>query len=699
MKEISKNIFFQFLLISSFIILICWFLLISFNYPYYFIWDMDCITAVDTVLIQSGELPDHIHHTGFGMYLPMVFTEKIAHAFGSLSAITLEELDNSLNPVVPMAELTEFLRLHSPFLAIGIIGLLCAALYVMYRTPWPCIFFFVLILGTQESLTYQASVIRTEFYSIFFWSAAVLAIFIAVKNANSISRYICFLFSGIFLGLSYQTKVQSIFYALVFVLILFHLFLYERPESKNQNREIIKADYFILGLSLVSVISFFILAVAAYQTVVPENIPTWSSGYGITKVTVFFFCSLTALFLTNLFFILRKKVNSIIFVLSAGLSVIAFGFMVSFALHLLVYPDISMSLKYMLLDFKMIFLRISYVSQLKDFDECLNNILLYVKYNPVLFVVNLLLLLILIIGRSLNFIKITKGQLLICVSITTIAILNIFLATRFSLRDLIWKELLINFSSMLYFSVILKYAVKRKYVFTAISYSLLAILFLVNCAHTKIMPDRIDGNYNNYGWQDDKWITAHFKNNHQIYKQLMFGKYNNQNVQAALMNARRHRVIRNTVDFVFKNQEITHRNIGVAFEGFPVWADNLDYRIIEVSPELRGAILVDNAGLETKENIFFEKEYLHKDIEHLDKFQKKGDKNTFSVLNRRDIKIYLFVNSDDFSGLRVAGIKPAEFFITVRNNNEVKKLYSMEIVDYCEIPLDKMTGKFFFVIK
>ncbi|MBN1795061.1 MAG: hypothetical protein JW804_00150 [Sedimentisphaerales bacterium] len=660
---------------------------------------MDCITAVDTVLIQSGELPDHIHHTGFGMYLPMVFTEKIAHAFGSLSAITLEELDNSLNPVVPMAELTEFLRLHSPFLAIGIIGLLCAALYVMYRTPWPCIFFFVLILGTQESLTYQASVIRTEFYSIFFWSAAVLAIFIAVKNANSISRYICFLFSGIFLGLSYQTKVQSIFYALVFVLILFHLFLYERPESKNQNREIIKADYFILGLSLVSVISFFILAVAAYQTVVPENIPTWSSGYGITKVTVFFFCSLTALFLTNLFFILRKKVNSIIFVLSAGLSVIAFGFMVSFALHLLVYPDISMSLKYMLLDFKMIFLRISYVSQLKDFDECLNNILLYVKYNPVLFVVNLLLLLILIIGRSLNFIKITKGQLLICVSITTIAILNIFLATRFSLRDLIWKELLINFSSMLYFSVILKYAVKRKYVFTAISYSLLAILFLVNCAHTKIMPDRIDGNYNNYGWQDDKWITAHFKNNHQIYKQLMFGKYNNQNVQAALMNARRHRVIRNTVDFVFKNQEITHRNIGVAFEGFPVWADNLDYRIIEVSPELRGAILVDNAGLETKENIFFEKEYLHKDIEHLDKFQKKGDKNTFSVLNRRDIKIYLFVNSDDFSGLRVAGIKPAEFFITVRNNNEVKKLYSMEIVDYCEIPLDKMTGKFFFVIK
>ena len=92
------------------ILLFSWFLLICCNYPYYFIWDMDHITALDTMIIQSDMLPDQICHPSFGMYLTLFFTEKIGYYFNLLSALNLKDLYNSLNPLAAMAELTSFIR-------------------------------------------------------------------------------------------------------------------------------------------------------------------------------------------------------------------------------------------------------------------------------------------------------------------------------------------------------------------------------------------------------------------------------------------------------------------------------------------------------------------------------------------------------------------------------------------------------------
>ncbi len=88
--EQQKNTVFAVVLSAVIILLLAWHAFISRNYPYYYVWDMDYITALDTVLIQSGLLPDHICHPGFGMNLPLFFSEKIAHLFGVLSALNLE---------------------------------------------------------------------------------------------------------------------------------------------------------------------------------------------------------------------------------------------------------------------------------------------------------------------------------------------------------------------------------------------------------------------------------------------------------------------------------------------------------------------------------------------------------------------------------------------------------------------------------
>ena len=150
--ERQKNTIFLVAFSAVIVLLLAWHILISCDYPYYFIWDMDHITCLDTVLIQSGLLPDQICHPSFGMYLPLFFSEKIAHLFGVLSALDLEDIAGSLNPLAAMAELTDFVRLHSPFLSVGIAVLLCLAMYLMFGMSRWYLLFFLVFLGTQESL-------------------------------------------------------------------------------------------------------------------------------------------------------------------------------------------------------------------------------------------------------------------------------------------------------------------------------------------------------------------------------------------------------------------------------------------------------------------------------------------------------------------------------------------------------------------
>jgi len=699
MTETSKNLFFQAALLVVVVFLLGWYISVSCDYPYYFVWDMDCVTAVDSVLIQSGQLPDHIHHTGFGMYLVTFFTEKVAHFSGALSAIKLEELADSLNPLASMAELTAFLRLHSPFLAVGIVGLLLAVIYLTFGMPRVFLLLAIIFLGTQESLTYQSAMIRTELWSVFFWSAALLSAVISAKSTKNITRFLALFITGIFAGLSFLTKVQSLIYiiALVCVFVLVHLFN-EGSQERDSNEPISKYIYCVPVLSLANMLIFFFVGLGANAVEVPGNIPTWSSNYAVTKIAVLFFSTLTGLFLIQLFGVLSKKVHSSLFKISCAFSVIAFGFLLAFGLHFLVYSDMSMSLFYMLLNFKMTFLRVSYVFEFKDFGSYFSDFLLFLRYNPAVFIVNVLLLSLLIIGYFLRIVRITKGQILLCLFINVLALINILIATRFSLRDLLWKEVLINFVNLLYFAILLTRTTRHKPVFLSIAGVLLVALTLVNFAHSKNVPDRIDANYNHYGWRSDKWLTGHYKNNQRNYKRVMVQNYTNDNIGIAMQKARQHRQIKRTVRFVFKNQALTHRNIGIAFEGFGVWASSGDYRIAKMPADLRGAILVDNGSVETERSTFFESEYVLEQSEYLDKFQEPSSKNQLSILSRRDLRIFLFVSGDDATNLTAVGLTPTAYTIIVKNADQSVRLNGLEVNNYCQLPLDKITQKFFFVI-
>ena len=74
--EQQKNMIFPVVFSAVIVLLLGWYILVCCDYPYYFMWDMDHVTCLDTVLIQSGLLPDHICHPSSGMYLPLIFQRE-----------------------------------------------------------------------------------------------------------------------------------------------------------------------------------------------------------------------------------------------------------------------------------------------------------------------------------------------------------------------------------------------------------------------------------------------------------------------------------------------------------------------------------------------------------------------------------------------------------------------------------------------
>lgn len=694
--EQQKNMIFPIVFSAVIVLLLAWYILVCCDYPYYFMWDMDHVTCLDTVLIQSGLLPDHICHPNSGMYLPLILSEKIAYFFGILSVSNLAEVAGSLNPLVAMAELTDFVRLYSPFLSIGVVILLCLAIQVIFRMSRWWVLFFVVFLGMQESLTYDSSMIRSELYSVFYWCGAILTMAAAVKTSRPIKRYAGLLATGVLLGLCFLTKVQSLFYLAAAPVLLLLIFSFSEDSQQGLTR---KGALRALTVSVFNIAAFVLLCIFSYSTPTPQGVPTWAVAFRITPISAMFFLALFSLLLCQLYLYLTKKTSSDVFKLSSFFSIIGIGFILSFALLFLFYSDADLSLRYILINFKVLFLRVPAPILRVTPVEYIPNFLLHARYNPTLFVVHVALISLLVFGHSRGFVRITKYQAAMCLVVTCLAFLNVAIVTRIIPRDILWKEMLLNFLNLFYFAILVNRASRNQLTLTRVGGGLLTILFLVNCAHSRDMPVRIDACYPHYGWQADRFFGAIYKGNQLKYARIMQERYNKTTALVAETQAVDHRRIRRVVDFVFKNQTVTHRNIGIVFEGFSAWGDDLSYKITEVPSALRSAILVDNASVELKNKTFFKEEYVQTLSGYMDKFKKPSSSGLISVLTRSDLKIFLFVYADDVSHLPSKEIVRTPYKIVLRNPEQSIELYGLEIKNYCEIPLDKISQKFFFVIQ
>ena len=183
-----------------------------------------------------------------------------------------------------------------------------------------------------------------------------MAMAIAVKATNPIVRRSSLLVTGLLLGLSFLTKIQALFYlAAVPILLLLAVSLSQDSQKQSHPPTTAKGAYWILAVSLFNVVAFLVLGIASYSTPTPRGVPTWAASFGIEPITVLFFLAFLSLFLYQLFLCLTKKISSDIFRLSSFLSIIAAGFILSFTFYFLLYSDSAISIKHILLHFKMSF--------------------------------------------------------------------------------------------------------------------------------------------------------------------------------------------------------------------------------------------------------------------------------------------------------------------------------------------------------
>jgi hypothetical protein len=669
---------------------------ISAQYPYYFMWDQDYVLTLDSVLIQSGLLPDHIHHPGFGLNFLWVFTQKIAHSLNKLSILTLEDLQGSLNPFAAMAEQVAFMRLHTPIVLTVMVLSLWMALTRLFSPPFWLSIGILLYLGTQNSVIYHASMIRTEAYSLFYWSLALAFSVCALKRGKN--KWLWYLMTGAMLGLAFLTKLQCFFYLLGYVLFFILAGMithFQRLPLKSGFTSTDRwTDLFMAFIGL----GFYVGLLAIGASVpIPPGLATWTKNYYISPIAILFLLVFLALLLLS--FRERKKVSPTIQYFGGfrcrEFIFIAWGFLGSFLLHFFLFSDFTIGFQYLIYDFKMLFLRMSF-HQSHSLHEYMNHLIQIVSFEPLHFILHLLLFLFVALFRKKMFESqaISRIFLVLIGLFWALLYVNILLGTRDFLRDLLWVEVLLVFSICLFLLMITQARVTKRRYRIALCLVVLALGIGSNVSGAITMFARTDADYNHYGWESNYFFSGVFSRNHRTYTEIMKKRYSRlPGISLVKRQAERASETRRTVSFVFKNQSLSFQHIGIVAPGFWVWRDDPSYRFSKIPHPLIGSILVDNMNVPIKNKIYFRDAYVVKDERALDKIQKPPQDDSISILPRKDLDVFLFTPST------VSSQKNNDLPEIIIEKGTVKRSYFGRKIQETKLQIDRLPERYFFLIK
>ncbi len=687
------------------------------HYPYYFLWDMDLTTALDLLLIQDGELPAHINHTGFGLYLFSKAFHTLACGVGWVSIQNFADLHTALNPFPAMAELVTAMRLTLPFISMAQVLAMWLLFALLFR-PGPALgLALLLFLGIRESGFFSATMIRSSPISVLCWTVALILLVQATRAKRPNARSLCLFAVGVLLGLCFINKLQSAFCVVMAGFFMLFLDAYLPPSSSATPYRPWRTVA-LIALSSAALAFFAYCCLAAWRLNVSCEIDIGRGGYhccGYTRPSYTFFgaaafpalVGLASLPAAMAFLFWRKQTQGPAYRLAAAAALVAAGIVASLLLHLLMFSEAGQGWRYLLTDFKMAFLR---EQAPLSFEPLLTNRLHLQKmlwHFAALLGVHATLTLLLLCGWWFRFLRLTWQQLGLLLGMALLAGLQFGLAVRFIDKDLLWVETVFGFLVLLYVFVIRKTACRHKNLLRTACAVLLAGLFAVNTLHASTLTCRLDANYNLYGWKD-YWFFDGLYGPHGEYKRFMYARYPTARMrEEAQRQAIAFQENRRAANFIFQNQRIPLTKIGAVAKGFPVWSGNLDYRIAAYSPGLASAIVVDNAAMPRLEHALYHEDLARKLYSHPGpKTRKHKGPAPLAVLIRPDIDILLFVREDDIAVLEDA-LNDYKFPIAAATNYEVvlskgtenRTYHGLRIQNYAEIPVDRLAHPYFSVLR
>ena len=192
---------------------------IYFNYrelPYFFQWDTDATVLIDTLLLNSGLMPEHLNHPSLGLYILSGALLKIISGFGKYFGIVgnFNELAWCSFKWICIENTVKTL-LIIPYIIYIFIGFMIVKKSYHYGGSFilSAILIFYYILN--DSIFYNILFLKSELFSFLFMFFGAILI-LDGKNESRYSK----VFIGLTLGcLGFLTKIQYVFYLYCILLL------------------------------------------------------------------------------------------------------------------------------------------------------------------------------------------------------------------------------------------------------------------------------------------------------------------------------------------------------------------------------------------------------------------------------------------------------------------------------------------------
>ena len=203
-------------IMQTFLILLTGFaaLKLAGMYPFYYSWDMDLTILQDMLLLQDDQLPTHYIHPGFGMNYVLFWVYDIAQNLGLITKVSIANFGEALQPLLVIAEQMDFLRQVNAIFCIMLAVVFWQALSLMFpSSKWRSTLLLVLCLLMPSLWNYDIALIRTETYSLLFWTMALLFTLTGASETTDEKRLNRFIYCiGFFSALSFFLQRFKVFF-------------------------------------------------------------------------------------------------------------------------------------------------------------------------------------------------------------------------------------------------------------------------------------------------------------------------------------------------------------------------------------------------------------------------------------------------------------------------------------------------------
>ena len=678
------------------------------RFPYYFRLDYDFYAMRDMVRISSGQHPVLGYTAVFGAHLLLSITHKLSYLLGQVSVLTFNDLAACLNPLAAAAELTDFFRGHSPFVAFATVIFGWASLETAFRLSTGWRLAILTLLGTQQGFLYESCMIRGEAYAALFWAAALFCLVLTLRARRSPCKLAACLAMGFFLGLCFLTKIQFLFHLGIVPFLM--VFLAQTAFRHDGAVPFFPPERHRLAFSLLNSVNLSaFLALFALGLTSPSVGLLAITNYplGVTHVVLAACGALFFLLVAEIALPFWSRRLPTVWYVPRLLTIAAAGFLASFLMHFLLYSSPRKSFALMISNFQVLFLTPNLYSgyapwAIRDMEQRISDFLGNVAASPEVFVLHLAALLLLILAcrrRGLSACRWVVGSAL---GSTAIALAGVFLAARNVLVDAMMVGFLLNFVSALFIlaAVMLHPSRSRAWVWVCAAFVLTATgAGIVNASD--LFPG-IDGEMNFYGWTDKPWRrdAEAYEPPDDTYRQIIRGF--DADEEAARRQALFHRENRRLAGYVFKNQRVTMRQIGVVAKSQPVWTRDLGWRIDAFPARLEGAMVVDSAALPVLDRYYFKARrvpYLGLRGHPLDEGERNPAMRCVAVLTRADIEALIFVPQKDVDAIRMLGGQETSARIALAKEDDRRDLVGVKLPPYTEVPTAEIDRAHFFVIR